>query len=93
MESKNNLRKVGKVLTIAAAVAVLLAALYIMAKGLGLQDSLDFGAGAYFYADIPEFEKYTESVSYKTDLPYWLFVVIFLVWGALMYKLWKFIDK
>ncbi len=88
-----NFRKAGKVLTIVVVVVTLLTALYIMANGLGLQDSLDFGAGAYFYADIPEFDKYTESTDYQAKLPFLVYVALFLVWGFLMYKLWKFIDK
>ena len=74
-------------------VVTLLTALYIMANGLGLVDSLDFGAGAYFYADIPEFEKYTESTNFKPKLPYIVYVALFLAWGALMFWLWKKIDK
>ena len=35
-----------------------MAVIYIMANGLGLQEGLDFGAGAYYYADIRDFEKY-----------------------------------
>ena len=40
-----------------------------MANGLGLQEELDFGAGAYYYADIPEFEKYLAWDAFKTSLP------------------------
>ena len=86
-------RKVGKVLTIAVSGAILLTALYIMVHGLGLQDSLDFGAGAYYYADIPEFDKYTEGTNFAASLPFWVYVALFLAWGALMYWLWKKIDK
>jgi hypothetical protein len=88
-----NWKRTAKVLTIIVGVASVAAAIYIMARGLGLQKNLDFGAGAYYYADIPEFDKYTESTSYKPGLPYWVYVVLFLAWGALMYWLWKFIDR
>lgn len=88
-----NYNKTGKVLTVAVAAVILLSAIYIMANGLGLQEGLDFGAGAYFYADIPDFEKYTERTDYQAKLPYWVYVLLFLVWGALMYWLWKWIDK
>ena len=47
-------KRIVKVLTLTVIGATVLAALYIMANGLGLQDSLDFGAGAYYYADMPE---------------------------------------
>ena len=52
---------------IVLAVAIV-TALYIMANGLGLIDSLDFGAGAYYYADIPEFAKYTDGAWYASPI-------------------------
>lgn len=86
-------KRIVKVLTLTVIGATVLAALYIMANGLGLQDSLDFGAGAYYYADIPEFDKYTQSTNFAAKLPFWVYVVLFLAWGALMYKVWKWLDK
>ena len=88
-----NLKKAGKVLTVIVAVVTLLAVIYIMINRIGLQDELDFGAGAYYYADIPEFEKYEKSVGYKARLPYVVYMILFLAWGALMYKVWKKLDK
>lgn len=64
-----------------------------MVNRLGLQDSLGFGAGAYYYADIPDFEKYVDRQSYTAPLPYWIHVLLFLAWGALMYLLWIWVDK
>ncbi|MGN0202468.1 MAG: hypothetical protein ACI399_06130 [Candidatus Cryptobacteroides sp.] len=87
------LKIAGKVLTITFVVVTLLAVLYIMFNRIGLQDELDFGAGAYYYADIPEFEKYEQSIGYKARLPYVVYVLLFLAWGALMYKVWKKLDK
>lgn len=85
-------KKVFKVITIVVIVVTLIIAVFIMARGLGLVDGLDFGAGAYYYADIPGFEKYVRSDAYDSGLPLWLAVVLFLVWGALMYALWKWVD-
>jgi len=81
-----------KVITIVTVVITLVCALYIMAKGLGLVDSLDFGAGAYYYADIPNFQKYVREDVYTTKVPYWVHVVLFLAWGWLMYRLWLRLD-
>lgn len=64
-----------------------------MANRLGLNDALDFGAGAYYYADIPNYEKYVREDVYKTDIPYWVHVVLFLAWGWFMYRLWCRIDR
>lgn len=72
--------------------ATLIVSLYIMAKGLGLVEGLDFGAGAYYYADIPEFQKYVGGDAYRTSVPVWVHILLFLGWGAIMYKLWTWID-
>ena len=87
------LRKTFKVITIVVVVVTLVIAIYIMANGLGLVDSLDFGAGAYYYADIPGFEKYIREDAYDSHLPLWLAIILFLAWGALMYWLWTWIDR
>lgn len=73
--------------------AAIIAALYIMGNGLGLVDSLDFGAGAYYYADIPEFSKYTDVVWYSSPVPMWVLILLFLIWGAFMYRIWGWIEK
>lgn len=74
-------------------VIVLTVALYIMFTGSGLQDSLDFGAGAYYYADIPDFDKYVKDNAFHTEIPYTVYVLFFLGWGALMYLLWCWIER
>ena len=86
-------RKTGKLLTGIFFGGILLVCLYIMARGLGLQKDLDFGAGAYYYTDIPEFERYTEKAHFRAGLPYGVYAALFLAWGALMYAAWKWIDK
>ena len=73
--------------------AVIVAALVIMSRGLGLQEGLDFGAGSYYYADIPDFDKYLRWDAFKASLPYWVYVLLFLIWGVLMYLLWIAVDK
>lgn len=71
----------------------LAAAVYIMANHLGLSDSLDFGAGAYYYADMPGFEKLVNSSHYTSQTPMWALIALFLLWGAAMYRLWGWIEK
>ena len=82
-----------KRISIIAAGAVVLAAVFIMVRGLGLAPDYDFGAGAYYYADIPDFEKYVGGESNPTSIPYFVYVLLFLAWGALMYALWKWVDR
>jgi len=86
-------KKIFKVATITVMVVILFTAGYIMYHGLGLNPDLDFGAGAYYYADIPNFDKVLNEDSYKSGLPMWLAIVLFLAWGYLMYKLWTWIDS
>lgn len=86
-------KRIFKVITAIVAVVICVIAIYIMANGLGLVDSLDFGAGAYYYADIPGFDKYVRNDAYESHLPTWLAIVLFLAWGALMYAFWKWVDK
>lgn len=80
-----------KIATIIAIIVTLACAVYIMYNGLGLQKDLDFGAGAYFYADIPDYEKYDRSI--ETSVPTWVHIVLFLGWGFLMYRLWVWMEK
>ena len=82
-----------KVITALVAVVILVLAVYIMANRLGLNPEYDFGAGAYYYADIPNFEELIDEDAYQAKLPYIVYVLLFLAWGALMYFLWKKIDK
>ncbi len=74
-------------------VATLATAGYIMFHHLGLIDSLDFGAGAYYYADIPGFEKLVDGSHYQSSTPMWQLIVLFLIWGAIMYRLWVWLEK
>ena len=75
-------------------VAVILGlVVWIMLNRIGLSDSLDFGAGAYYSADIPEFDKIVNWAGYTAKLPYWVYPVLFFAWGFIVWKLWKGIDR
>lgn len=80
-----------KLVTAVVFTAVVVLALYIMVNGLGLVPELDFGAGAYYYADIPEFEKYMPDDS--TSGHKILVWVLFFVWAVLMWLLWRWIER
>jgi hypothetical protein len=84
---------VARVAFLVVGVATLAAVIYIMVNRLGLNPDLDFGAGAYYYADIPDYEHKLNWDVYEAQLPFWVYVVLFLAWGALMYWLWKKIDR
>jgi hypothetical protein len=93
MRIQFTLKRIGKVLGIAFAALTLALVIYIMVNGLGLIESLDFGAGAYYYADIPEFAKYVNTEHFTSGFPMWIHIVLFLIWGAAMYRLWSWLDK
>ena len=88
-----NRRKLYKTMTFTLAVIVLCLAAYIMVHRLGLNPAYDFGAGAYYYADIPGFESVVRDDAYKTEVPLWVHIVLFLGWGWLMYRLGVWIDS
>lgn len=90
------MKKSGKVLkwaTVILAVVTLCLALYIMWNRLGLSPDYDFGAGAYFYADDPAIQDLSERAAYTTSVPKWIHYALFFVWGALMWLLWKWVDR
>lgn len=85
--------KLIKASAIAVGAITLAMAGYIMFNHIGLVDSLDFGAGAYYYADIPEFDKLEKNATFVSNVPVWVHVLLFLAWGFLMYRLWVRIDR
>ena len=93
MMNKNH--KIFKVITIVVVVITLLLAFWIMANKLGLVEGYDFGAGAYYYADIPteQYSVIAPENDYKTSVPKWIYYVLFFAWGYLMWRLWVWIEK
>ncbi|MGM9750410.1 MAG: hypothetical protein ACI3ZH_05275 [Candidatus Cryptobacteroides sp.] len=92
-DRKKILKVLAKAATICLVAGTLALALVIMARRDGLSDQLDFGAGAYYYADIPDFQKYVRDDVYSDSFPDILYWIIFLAWGGLMYWLWRWIDR
>ena len=88
---KNN--KILPAVTAVVAVAVIICAIVIASRQLGVVDGYDFGAGAYYYADIPGFEKILNEDVYTAKVPMWVHIVLFLGWGWLMWRLWCWIEK
>ena len=72
---------------------ILATVVYIMANGLGLVDSLDFGAGAYYYADIPNFASLVNGDHFQSQTSMGVLILLFLAWGFLMYKLWVWLER
>ncbi len=76
------------------AVTVLVLAGYIMINRLGLVEGYDFGGGAYYYVDIPEFQKILPSEeAFTAKTPVWVHVVLFVAWGWLMWRFLNWVDK
>ncbi len=93
MKKASPLRKIRRAIKIFLIFLIVTTVIYIMANGLGLVEGLDFGAGAYYYADIPEFAKYVNATHFSSDFPMWVHIVLFLLWGGLMYRLWSWLEK
>lgn len=85
--------KIFRTVTAIVAAAVLICSIVIVTLRLGLVEGYDFGAGAYYYADIPGFEKIMNDEAYRTSVPVWVHILLFLGWGWLMYRLWVWIDS
>ena len=87
--------KIIRVITIAVVVITLVLALYIILNHKGLVPEYDFGAGAYYYADIPvdEYQEIDPDGAYHSSVPQWVYYVLFLGWGWLMWRLWVRISK
>lgn len=85
--------KIIRTVTAVVTVAVLICSIVIVTLRLGLVEGYDFGAGAYYYADIPGFEKIINDEAYSTSVPMWVHILLFLGWGWLMYRLWVWIDS
>lgn len=87
--------RIMRVITIAVVVITLVLALYIILAHKGLVPEYDFGAGAYYYADIPadEYQEIDPDGAYRTSVPKWVFYLLFLAWGWLMWRLWCRISR
>ena len=84
-----------RVITIAVVVIILVLALYIILTRRGVVPEYDFGAGAYYYADIPteQYQEIDPDGAYRTSVPKWVFYVLFVGWGWLMWRLWCRISR
>lgn len=73
--------------------SIVVSVIIVMYKNMGLISKFDFGAGAYYYTDIPNFEKYINNSIFKTKFSIWFLITLFLIWGVFVYKLWCYIDR
>lgn len=73
--------------------SIVVSVIIVMYKNIGLISKFDFGAGAYYYTDIPNFEKYINNSIFKTKFSIWFLITLFLIWGVFVYKLWCYIDR
>ena len=81
------------IITVIMAVIIVLGAVYVMVNHLGLIEGYDFGGGAYYYVDIPDFDKVLSADAYQAKTPVWVHVALFIAWGWLMWRLWLWIDR
>ena len=85
-----------KIVGYAGAVIFLIAiviAFYMIYNGMGQLPGFDFGAGQYYYTDIPNWQKYFVPDFYENHVPLWILIAIFFIWGFLMYRLWVFVEE
>lgn len=92
-KNTNRYIRILNALGIACTIAAILCGIYIMVNQLGLIQELDFGAGAYYYADMPGFERLVNGDHYANPVPMGVLVLLFLAWGYIMYRFWIWLDK
>ena len=80
-------------LAVVATIAAIAEAVHIMKNGFGLLEQLDFGAGAYYYADIPGFASLVNGSHYQSPVSMPVLIILFLIWGFLMYRLWTWMES
>ena len=78
---------------VAATIAAIAEAVHIMKNGFGLLEQLDFGAGAYYYEDIPGFASLVNGSHYQSPVSMPILIILFLIWGFLMYRLWTWMES
>jgi len=88
-----NKKLIFNIVTVIMAVTIIIGALYVMSNHLGLVEGYDFGGGAYYYVDIPNFDKVLPENAYQAKTPVWVHVVLFIAWGWLMWRLWLWVDR
>lgn len=92
-KDNNGYIRILNILGIACTIAAILCGIYIMGNRLGLTEELDFGAGAYYYADMPGFEKLVNGNHYANPVPMGVLILLFLAWGYIMYRFWVWLDR
>ena len=98
MQKEKEIRNPGYItwlnrLAVAATIAAIAEAVHIMKNGFGLLEQLDFGAGAYYYADIPGFASLVNGSHYQSPVSMPVLIILFLIWGFLMYRLWTWMES
>ena len=66
---------------------------YMMVNHMGQVPGLDFGPGQYYYTDIPNWQKYFVPDFYDNNVPMWVLIALFFMWGFMMYRLWTFLEE
>ena len=90
---KINKKLIFRIVTVIMAVIIIIGAVYVMVNRLGLVEGYDFGGGAYYYVDIPNFDKVLPDDAYHAKTPVRVHVVLFFAWGWLMWRLWQWLDR
>ena len=98
MQKEKEIRNPGYItwlnrLAVAATIAAIAEAVHIMKNGFGLLEQLDFGAGAYYYEDIPGFASLVNGSHYQSPVSMPILIILFLIWGFIMYRLWTWMES
>lgn len=87
-----HIKILGKII-IVFSIVVACISLYIMVNKLGQVDGVICGPGQYYYTDIPNWRDYFLKDYYHSSTPMWFLIVLFFIWGVIMFKFWTWLDR
>ncbi|MGN1182838.1 MAG: hypothetical protein ACI4SR_07535 [Faecalibacillus sp.] len=67
--------------------------IYIIINHIGQVEGVLCGPGQYYYTDIPNWKDYFLKNYYTSKTPTYILIILFFVWGFIMYKVWCWLDK
>ena len=85
--------RTGGVLVSLVMIAATALAAWCIAGHYGLLPGCDFGCGQYYYTDIPDWPKYFCLESVADHYPHALYYALFFLWGFVVYRLWRWVDR
>lgn len=66
---------------------------YIIINHIGQVEGVLCGPGQYYYTDIPNWKDYFLKEYFTSKTPTYILIILFFIWGFIMFKVWTWLDK